>query len=73
VPVTAAIPSDEVELMLKKALEAAETLGVKGKEITPFLLSEMSMISEGKTLAANIALLENNVRVAVEVCKRIES
>ena len=73
VPVTAAIPSDEVELMLKKALESARTLGVKGKEITPFLLSELSMISEGKTLAANIALLENNVRVAVEVCKRIES
>ena len=73
VPESAAIPSDEVELILKKALESAETLGVKGKEITPFLLSEMSMISDGKTLAANIALLENNVRVAVEVCKRIES
>jgi len=73
VPESAAIPSDEVDLMLKKALESAKTLGVKGKEITPFLLSEMSMISEGKTLAANIALLENNVRVAVEMCKRIES
>jgi pseudouridylate synthase len=73
VPESAAIPSDEVDLMLKKALESAKTLGVKGKEITPFLLSEMSMISEGKTLVANIALLENNVRVAVEMCKRIES
>jgi pseudouridylate synthase len=73
VPESAAISSDEVELMLKKALNSAGTLGVKGKEITPFLLSELSMISEGKTLAANMALLENNVRVAVEVCKLIES
>ena len=47
-----------------ESLELADEMKVGGKEITPFLLSEMSKRSGGKTLAANIALLENNARVA---------
>lgn len=72
VPEQAAIGSDELDEVLVKALAAAEERSITGKEITPFLLSQMSEISGGKTLAANIALLENNARVAAEVSLRIE-
>ncbi len=39
----------------------------RGKEITPFLLAQMAEKSGGKTLAANIALLENNAKIAAHV------
>jgi pseudouridine-5'-phosphate glycosidase len=54
----------ELEEWLAASLALADTQKISGKEITPFLLSEMSRRSNGRTLAANIALLENNARVA---------
>lgn len=71
VPERAEIKRSEVENILEKALSLAEIQGISGKEITPFLLSKMSDMSEGKTLAANIALLENNAKVAAEVAVRL--
>lgn len=67
VPAEAAIPRDEVEGWLGDALADAEEKNITGKEITPFLLSQMSARSGGRTLAANIALLENNARIAAEI------
>lgn len=58
---------DELESILAEALTLADKQGIRGKEITPFLLSQMSKRSGGRTLAANIALLENNARVAAEI------
>lgn len=72
VPAQAAIAADEVEAALASALEAAGREGISGKEVTPFLLSRMTELSSRKTLAANIALLENNARVAAEVAQKIE-
>jgi pseudouridine-5'-phosphate glycosidase len=71
VPEKDAIPNAEIEIMLAEALRSAAAQAVKGKDVTPFLLSELSTRSQGKTLAANISLLENNARVAAEVAKII--
>jgi pseudouridine-5'-phosphate glycosidase len=67
VPPEFEIPRDECESILADALEQANAAGIRGKQITPFLLSQMSERSGGRTLAANIALLENNARVAAEI------
>lgn len=67
IPEKSEMPNDEIEAMLAEALRSAVSKGIKGKDVTPFLLSELSERSEGKTLAANISLLENNARVAAEV------
>ena len=72
VPADAALEADEVEAALAAAIEAAERKGIAGKEVTPFLLSQMADLSGGRTLTANIALLENNARVAAVVAQRIE-
>ncbi len=64
VPEGSAMSNDEVETVLETALETATRLGINGKDVTPFLLTQLAEKSEGKTLAANIALLENNARVA---------
>ena len=61
----------KVEALLAEALKLADERGIIGKEITPFLLSQLSERSKGKTLAANIALLENNARVAGEIAKAL--
>jgi len=61
------IDRDELDSILADALKLADERGVLGKEITPFLLSQMSERSGGRTLTANIALLENNARVAASV------
>jgi pseudouridine-5'-phosphate glycosidase len=64
VPEEFEIGLDELEGWLAESLALADSQKISGKQITPFLLSEMSGRSEGRTLAANIALLENNARVA---------
>ncbi|HEY3025297.1 MAG TPA: pseudouridine-5'-phosphate glycosidase [Pyrinomonadaceae bacterium] len=69
VPIPAAVEVEAVALQnfLDEALGEAERSGVSGRELTPFLLSRMAQQSGGATLRANIALLENNARVAAEI------
>ena len=67
VPAEAELPADILEKILDESLAAAEREHVGGRELTPFLLSRMAQQSDGATLKANIALLENNARVAAEI------
>jgi len=71
VPKEFEINAVELENFLNDALAAAEKEKIVGKEITPFLLARMSEKSGGKTLAANIALLENNARIASEIARSV--
>ncbi len=71
VPPSFEIERAELESILAAALELADENGISGKEITPFLLSQMAQRSGGRTLAANIALLENNARVAAEIARAV--
>jgi len=71
VPVDVEIKHDEIEPILLDALKQAKEKGIKGKEVTPYLLSQLSERSEGRTLKANIALLENNARVACEISRSL--
>jgi len=67
VPAEFEIDRSELEAILAESLNLAKAKGIRGKETTPFLLSQMSRSSGGRTLAANIALLENNARVAAQL------
>jgi len=70
---TVPIPSEfeidlnELENILAESLKLADEQNINGKEITPFLLAQMAEKSGGKTLAANIALLENNAKIAAQI------
>jgi len=57
----------EVERHLTAALTAAKRRRITGKAVTPFLLAELSARTKGKSLQANLALLENNARFAAKV------
>lgn len=71
VPAEYEMDREEVESIVNSSVANAGDQGIKGKELTPFLLSEMSSASAGRTLAANIALLENNARVAAVVAREL--
>ncbi|HEY8184730.1 MAG TPA: pseudouridine-5'-phosphate glycosidase [Pyrinomonadaceae bacterium] len=67
VPQTFEVRAEDLERTLSAALKDAERQGIAGRELTPFLLSRMAQTSEGTTLQANIALLENNARIAASI------
>lgn len=67
VPEEFEVPAEQLQKVLDEALDEAEQNAIGGRELTPFLLSQMSQRSEGMTLKANIALLENNARVAGDI------
>lgn len=69
VPKEFEIEREMLEEILQNALEKAEKQTISGKEITPFLLEQMAKSSDGKTLDANIALLENNAKIAAQTAK----
>ena len=71
VPAKSEVPAEELQQVLTTALEDAEWKGVTGSALTPFLLSQMAERSGGATLRANIALLENNARVAAEIARLV--
>jgi pseudouridine-5'-phosphate glycosidase len=71
VPEEFEVPSEQLNTVLDEALAEAKHRGIGGRELTPFLLREMAQRSGGATLRANIALLENNARVAAELSQVI--
>lgn len=53
--------------IIEKALVEAEEKGIKGKDVTPFLLGKVKELTEGKSLEANIALVKNNAKVGAAI------
>ena len=52
--------------------QALKECKVKGKEVTPFLLSRIKELTEGKSLKANIALVINNAKAGGRIAKAYE-
>lgn len=67
VPEEAEIPREEMEIYIHRALANAAREEVTGKAVTPFLLDNIYHLTEGRSLATNIALVENNARLAAEI------
>jgi pseudouridylate synthase len=71
IPESDEVPAKELNASLNTALAEAEQKGTSGRDLTPFLLSRMSQLSEGSTLKANIALLENNAQIAARIASAL--
>ena len=61
------IDHEFISKAINDAVEEAESQGVKGKEMTPFLLSKVKEITKGDSLTANIHLVYNNAKVASQL------
>lgn len=66
-PGDSALPASEVADAIARAVSEAESQGVRGKGVTPFLLARVAELTGGRSKAANLALLRNNARVAAQV------
>ena len=54
-------------MVLDVALAAAAADGVGGAAVTPFVLSRIAAVTEGRSVPANLALAEHNAAVAAEI------
>jgi pseudouridine-5'-phosphate glycosidase len=70
-PEEVALPRAEVEVHIASALAEAERQNVRGKAVTPFLLSDLAKRTGGKSLKANLARLINNARFAGELAMAV--
>ena len=69
IPPQYAMDLDYINANIDAALKECNEKGIKGKEITPFLLDKIQKLTAGKSLEANIQLVYNNVAVGAEVAK----
>ncbi|MGB7430859.1 MAG: pseudouridine-5'-phosphate glycosidase [Ahrensia sp.] len=67
VPADAEIARDEMEGYIAQAIAEADAAKVGGKAATPWLLKRIVELTGGKSLATNIALVENNAKLAAEI------
>ncbi|MBS1653924.1 MAG: pseudouridine-5'-phosphate glycosidase [Bacteroidetes bacterium] len=67
VPAVQEVPSEIIEEYITEALDAAALNGIKGKEVTPYLLKYIADRSHGESLEANIALIKHNARLGAEI------
>jgi pseudouridine-5'-phosphate glycosidase len=71
-PAEAAMPAEQVEDILRLALAEAEEQQISGAAVTPFLLERVSQLSGGASLRANLALLQNNARLAAQIAAALQ-
>jgi len=56
-----------IDKVIERALQEADYQGIKGKEVTPFLLSRIEQLTKGESLVSNIQLVLNNARLAAQI------
>lgn len=77
VPEDDALDREEIEAFIAQAIGEANAQGVSRKALTPFLLTRLFELTDGRTLTANIALVKNNAvlagRIAAALASRAEA
>lgn len=62
---------EEIDKEIEKALEDAKNENITGKRITPYLLSKLVDLTDGKSLDANIELVKSNAKLAALIAKEL--
>jgi pseudouridylate synthase len=67
IPVEAEIPAAEIAPVVEKAVTESVRQNISGKNLTPFLLAKLNEVTGGRSLKANIALVNHNAEVAAQI------
>ena len=67
IPKEFSIDSTIIENSINSSMETAKKNNVKGKDLTPFLLQNITSLTKGETLKSNIKLMLNNARLAAKI------
>lgn len=70
-PPEKALSAEASERAVEEAIALAEEAGIRGADVTPFLLDRIVQHTEGRSLDANIALLVNNAEIAARIARAI--
>jgi pseudouridine-5'-phosphate glycosidase len=71
IPAEAEIPAAEITPHIEAALAEAAAQGIAAKAVTPFLLARIFELTQGRSLAANIALVLSNARLAAAIAREL--
>ncbi len=71
IPAEYAMNPDIISAAIARAVAEAEERGIKGKDVTPFLLDRVQQITGGDSLDSNIQLVFNNARVGAEIASEL--
>ena len=67
IPLAYSMDRIEIENSIDKALQEAKSLGIHGKETTPYLLAKIKELTQGDSLKANLELVYNNAKIASKI------
>jgi pseudouridine-5'-phosphate glycosidase len=67
VPEKDEIPVDAMAVHISAAQKAVDEHGISGKAVTPFLLAKILELTKGASLKTNVALVDNNARLAARI------
>lgn len=67
VPADEEMPRDEIDAVIHRALADCDERGIRGKDITPYLLGRIVELSDGRSLETNLALVRHNARVGTAI------
>tara|TARA_Y100000996_G_scaffold22819_1_gene16540 strand:+ start:79 stop:993 length:915 start_codon:yes stop_codon:yes gene_type:complete len=70
VPKEKAIDKNLIQNWIELSIDKAKKLKIKGKDLTPYLISQINSFSQNKTLEANTALIVNNALLAGKIAKK---
>ena len=73
IPEEYSLDHEIIDQVIEGAVQAAQEQGVSGKNIPPFLLSEITKRTEGKSLEANLHLVYNNALVGGQIATALEA
>lgn len=73
IPEEYSLDHEIIDQVIEGAVQASQEQGVSGKNITPFLLSEITKRTEGKSLEANLHLVYNNALVGGQIAAALEA
>ena len=72
-PAESEIPLKTIDSIVHSAMAELNKSGIKGKMVTPFLLSYIHEKTKGKSLSANISLALNNVQLGSKIAKNLNA
>jgi len=67
IPEEYALDYEEMEKVIRRALDSAKVGNIRGKRVTPYLLSRIKDYTQGASFASNLQLAYNNARVAARI------
>lgn len=73
IPVESEIPRATLAPIIAEATRDADTHGISGKDLTPYLLQRIYELSDGRSLDANIALVLNNARLGAAIAQELSA